>query len=79
MCNVRDSTHVRYSVHLSPPVFGACKMTEERISKYVSLYLQHSDFEDLLEMFDLTPEEVFVHLYDAGKIDEELLSDIISV
>ena len=54
-------------------------MSDYELQRYVSLYLQHSDFEDLLEQFNLTPEDVFVHLFDSGKIDEDLLKEIISV
>lgn len=34
-------------------------------------------FEDLLEMFDVTPEEAFVDLFLCGKIDEEKLDSYI--
>lgn len=54
-------------------------MSDYELQRYVSLFLQHSDFEDLLEQFNLTPEDVFLHLYDTGQIDEELLKGIISV
>lgn len=30
-------------------------------------------FEEILELFDLTPGAVFVHLFDSGLIDEEIL------
>lgn len=32
-----------------------------------------NSFEDILEIFDLTPEKVFVHLFLTGWIDEEIL------
>lgn len=32
-------------------------------------------FEEILERFDLTPEEVFVHLFLSGMIDEEVLDN----
>jgi len=54
-------------------------MSDYELQRYVSLFLQHSDFEDLLEEFDLTPEDVFVILYDVGYIDEERLQEVISV
>lgn len=54
-------------------------MSEYELQRYVSLFLQHSDFEDLLEQFNLTPEDVFVYLFDTGQIDEELLKEVISV
>jgi hypothetical protein len=32
-------------------------------------------FEELLEAYDLTPENVFVHLFNTGMIDEEVLKE----
>jgi len=32
-------------------------------------------FEEILERFDLTPEEVFIHLFLSGMIDEEVLDN----
>ncbi len=32
-----------------------------------------TSFEEILEIFDLTPEKVFVHLFLSGWIDEEIL------
>lgn len=34
-------------------------------------------FDDILEIFDLTPGEVFVFLFENGKIDEDLLHSYI--
>lgn len=34
-------------------------------------------FEEILELFDLTPGAVFVHLFDSGLIDEEILETYI--
>jgi len=32
-------------------------------------------FEEFLEAYDLTPENVFVHLFNTGMIDEEVLKE----
>lgn len=45
------------------------------LSKYVSMTLEDMSFRDLLEDFDLTPEEVFIHLVETGMIDTEKLEE----
>lgn len=48
-------------------------MKQTKIEDFVSLVLEELTFEDLLEKFDLTPQEVFTILYENGHIDEEIL------
>lgn len=45
------------------------------LSKYVSMTLEDISFRDLLEEFDLTAEEVFIHLVETGMIDTEKLEE----
>ena len=51
-------------------------MKKATIVDIVALWLKERSFEELLEQFDLTPEEVFVELYENGLIDEEILVGI---
>lgn len=48
-------------------------MTKEQIFNYVGDRLEDVDFEELLEEYDLTPQEVFYHLYSCGQIDDTLI------
>ncbi|MCB0370652.1 MAG: hypothetical protein KDD45_14815 [Bdellovibrionales bacterium] len=43
---------------------------------FVDTFLEDGDFESLLEQFDLTPQDVFEHLFEHGMIDIELLFDL---
>ncbi len=50
-------------------------MTTKRIiENLVSKQLEDRTFDEVLEDFDLTPEEVFWKLFQLGYIDEELMS-----
>ena len=51
---------------------------ETGLVNVVEGYLEDYSFEDLLEEFDLTPSEVFVHLWEAGLIDELLLENFLT-
>lgn len=52
-------------------------MSEEEVNKrleqIVEWYLEDYSFENFLEEFDLTPAEVFIHLFNTGMIDEDKL------
>lgn len=48
-------------------------MTKEQIYLYVEDRLEDVDFETILEDYDLTPQEVFYHLYTCGQIDDTLI------
>jgi hypothetical protein len=48
-------------------------MKKNKIEDFITLALESEHFEDLLEKFDLTPQEVFTILYDNGHIDEDVL------
>lgn len=37
----------------------------------LKMALEDESFEDFLERFDLTPEEVFLHLYESGLVDPD--------
>jgi hypothetical protein len=43
----------------------------EELEQWLSMMLETESFEDILERFDLTPEEVFERLFQEGLIDEE--------
>ncbi len=51
-------------------------MTKRRVEDVVARALEDKSFEEVLEDFDLTPEEVFWTLYKLGHIDEELFERI---
>lgn len=45
---------------------------QKQIETVLKMTLEDESFTDFLERFDLTPEEVFTHLYEAGLIDPDL-------
>jgi hypothetical protein len=50
------------------------EVTDNQIADYIRAELDDDiPFEEILEDFDLTPEEVFVFLFNSGKIDPETL------
>lgn len=49
-------------------------MEINNIKDFVELMLESEDFETLLERFNLTPNEVFIILYEEGHIDDDLLT-----
>lgn len=48
-------------------------LIEETLSKF----LEGESFEDFLSRFDLTPEEVFLQLYETGHIDPVIFEDLV--
>lgn len=46
---------------------------KQRLEQILEWYLEDYSFEEFLEEFDLTPAEVFIHLFNTGLIDEERL------
>lgn len=55
-------------------------MDDEILENIVTNYLDNKgDFEELLELLGLTPQEVFVTIYYAGLLDEELLDNLRSL
>lgn len=44
---------------------------KNQIGTVLKMTLEDESLEDFLERFDLTPEEVFLHLYESGLIDPE--------
>jgi hypothetical protein len=52
-------------------------MTTKKIEDLVEEYLEENDFEDLLEEFDLTPTDVMIDLFHAGKLDEAILETLL--
>lgn len=48
-------------------------MNRKKIEDFVSIQLKEKTFEEILEDFDLSPEEVFWNLYSNGLIDDEIL------
>lgn len=47
------------------------------IEDWVSMYLEDYSLEDLLEMFDITPEQAFLKLFEAGLIDQDLMERLL--
>lgn len=54
-------------------------MKKNDIERYITEELEEKSFEEILEIFDLDPVEVFVGLFEQGLIDEELLISVKSV
>lgn len=54
-------------------------MNEDQVKDWVTMYLEddNSSFRDLLELFDLTPEEAFWRLFEAGLIDQDLMERLL--
>ena len=48
-------------------------MKKTDLEDYVAYELENKSLEELLEIYDLSPFEVFWNLYQNGLIDEELL------
>lgn len=44
---------------------------KNEIGIVLKMALEDESFEDFLERFDLTPEEVFLHLYESGLVDPD--------
>jgi len=51
-------------------------MTKRMIEDAISKQLENRTFDEVLEDFDLTPEEVFWKLFQVGYIDQELLENM---
>lgn len=45
----------------------------EELEEWLDIMLENESFEDILERFNLTPQEVFERLYYQGLIDEDLI------
>lgn len=55
-------------------------MDEETLENILKAYLDSGGtLEELLELFELTPEEVFVTIYYAGMLDEDILDSLRSL
>lgn len=50
---------------------------KERLEKILDEQLEEYLFEEFLELFDLTPLDVFKVIYDAGLIDEDILDRMV--
>lgn len=46
------------------------------VEEFLDKYLEDFTFEEILEMFDVTPLEAFETLFEEGLIDEELLMEL---
>lgn len=51
---------------------------KNKIETFLDLYLEDYSFDDILEMFDVTPLECFYTMFEEGLIDEELLDEYIN-
>lgn len=49
------------------------KMNKKQVEDYLENELEENTFEEVLEMYDLTPAEVFTMLFNYGHIDPEIL------
>jgi len=54
------------------------KDLKNQINTVVSMALEDESFEDYLERFDLTPQEVFLFLYEGGHIDTEQFEQVLT-
>lgn len=55
------------------------KMNDRELEKFVHLQLQEKDFDELLEEFDLSCEDVFILLYKQGMISDDTLDELAEV
>ena len=53
------------------------KSFEQKIEDGVSNFLEENTFEELLEHFDITPEQAFITLFNSGDIDEDIMEEIL--
>lgn len=51
-------------------------MSDDEIIDFVDMMLEDESFEELLERFDVTPQEAFVNLFTNGLIDYRLLKEL---
>lgn len=51
-------------------------MNKKTIQQAILIELEERTFEDILEDFDISPEDVFWDLYKAGQIDNELFEKL---
>ena len=54
-------------------------MMKTKIEEFIIEELSEKSFEEVLEMFDIDPVDVFIMLCDQGLIDEELFSRVKSI
>lgn len=55
-------------------------MDEETLENILRAYLDSGgNLEELFELFELTPEEVFVTIYYVGMLDEDILDSLRSL
>lgn len=56
---------------------------EDKLDDFVTFYLDKygggNTFEELLEEFDLSPSQVFIHLYNTGMLNPETLKELTPV
>jgi len=51
-------------------------MEEDDIVDFMEMMLEDESFEDFLERFNLTVEEVFLFLVEEGMVDTRVLKDL---
>lgn len=52
-------------------------MNEHKLEKIIDNFLEDKSFEDFLEEFNLTPQEVVINLYESGLLDDDQLERLI--
>jgi hypothetical protein len=52
--------------------------TERTLRNFIEEELKEKSFDDILELFDINPGEVFVLLYESGWIDDIVLESYLS-
>lgn len=52
--------------------------SERTLRNFIEEELKEKSFEDILEIFDISPWETFVLLYESGWIDDLVLESYIS-
>lgn len=50
---------------------------EEHIEQTLDYFLEENSFEDFLELFDITPIEMFMLAYESGLVNEDTLEQIL--
>ena len=55
------------------------RTNEEYWEKFLDIQLETTSFDNVMEMFDISPHEAFEVLISSGLVDEELLEDLAGI
>lgn len=52
---------------------------EDEVKDFVNMMLEDESFDDFLERFNISPDEVFFILVESGHVDEELVKEMMGL